>query len=125
MRFQDVDLLATSEPRMLGTRGRRMSKILQDPKFSLNPIRKIGDQVAQAWLAHNRAPHRDAKARALDVTARMQVLSILDTLVRDRGIGPIVISHDLNLVCNFCDRVLMPSAGRVVESLQTSDLDRA
>ncbi|MFD1482832.1 ABC transporter ATP-binding protein [Paracoccus nototheniae] len=59
------------------------------------------------------------------MTARMQVLSILDTLVRDRGIGPIVISHDLNLVCNFCDRVLMPSAGRVVESLQTSDLDRA
>lgn len=102
-----------------------MSKILQDPKFSLNPIRKVGDQVAQAWLAHNRAPHRGAKARALDVTARMQVLSILDTLVRDRGIGPIVISHDLNLVCNFCDRVLMPSAGRVVESLQTSDLDRA
>ncbi|CAM3221555.1 ABC transporter ATP-binding protein [Paracoccus nototheniae] len=177
MRFQDVDLLAASERQMLGIRGKRMSMILQDPKFSLNPIRKVGDQVAEAWLAHNRAPHRDAKARALemlesvsirdpervydmyphqvsggmgqrvmiammlltdpqlviadeptsalDVTVRMQVLSILDTLVRDRGIGLIVISHDLNLVRNFCDRVLIMYAGRVVESLAAADLDRA
>ena len=177
MQFQDVDLLAASERQMLGIRGKRMSMILQDPKFSLNPIRKVGDQVAEAWLAHNRASHKDARARtlemltsvsirdpervydmyphqvsggmgqrimiammlltdpqlviadeptsALDVTVRMQVLSILDRLVRDRGIGLIVISHDLNLVRNFCDRVLIMYAGRVVESLAACDLDRA
>ncbi|QDA36069.1 ABC transporter ATP-binding protein (plasmid) [Paracoccus liaowanqingii] len=177
MQFQDVDLLAASERQMLGIRGKRMSMILQDPKFSLNPIRKVGDQVAEAWLAHNRASHKEARARtlemltsvsirdpervydmyphqvsggmgqrimiammlltdpqlviadeptsALDVTVRMQVLSILDRLVRDRGIGLIVISHDLNLVRNFCDRVLIMYAGRVVESLAACDLDRA
>ena len=177
MQFQDVDLLAASERRMLDIRGRRMSMILQDPKFSLNPIRRVGDQVAEAWLAHNRASRAEARARtlemlasvsirdvervydlyphevsggmgqrimiammlltdpqmviadeptsALDVTVRMQVLSILDGLVRERGIGLIVISHDLNLVRNFCDRVLIMYAGRVVETLPASELDRA
>lgn len=177
MQFQDIDLLAASEKRMLDIRGKRISMILQDPKFSLNPIRRVGDQVAEAWLAHNRASRAEARRRtlqmltsvsirdvervydlyphevsggmgqrimiammlltdpqmviadeptsALDVTVRMQVLSILDGLVRERGIGLIVISHDLNLVRNFCDRVLIMYAGRVVETLKASELDQA
>lgn len=177
MQFQDIDLMAASEKRMLDIRGKRISMILQDPKFSLNPIRRVGDQVAEAWLAHNRAPRAEARRRtlqmltsvsirdvervydlyphevsggmgqrimiammlltdpqmviadeptsALDVTVRMQVLSILDGLVRELGIGLIVISHDLNLVRNFCDRVLIMYAGRVVETLKASELDQA
>ncbi|MCJ8140913.1 ABC transporter ATP-binding protein [Falsirhodobacter halotolerans] len=177
MRFGDVDLLATPERRMLDIRGKRISMILQDPKFSLNPIRRVGDQVAEAWRVHVRCsvaaareralemlravsirdvervydlyPHQvsggmgqrimiammlltepelviaDEPTSALDVTVRMQVLSILDGLVRDRGIGLIVISHDLNLVRNFCDRVLIMYAGRIVESLKASELDQA
>ncbi|MDB6452850.1 ABC transporter ATP-binding protein [Falsirhodobacter sp. 20TX0035] len=177
MQFREVDLLATPEKRMLGIRGKRISMILQDPKFSLNPIRRVGDQVAEAWRVHVKCskaearekalamlrsvairdvervydlyPHQvsggmgqrimiammlltepelviaDEPTSALDVTVRMQVLSILDGLVRDRGIGLIVISHDLNLVRNFCDRVLIMYAGRVVESLKASELDKA
>ncbi|WP_457580989.1 ABC transporter ATP-binding protein [Ensifer canadensis] len=177
LRFGDLDLLALSEKEMLKVRGRRMSMILQDPKFSLNPIRRVGDQVAETYLRHFRCskaeardkalimleavrirdpkrvydqyPHEisggmgqrvmiammlladpdlviaDEPTSALDVTVRLQVLNILDGLVRDRGIGLIMISHDLNLVRNFCDRVLIMYAGRVVETLAACDLDRA
>lgn len=177
LRFGDLDLLTLSEREMLKVRGRRMSMILQDPKFSLNPIRRVGDQVAETYLRHfkcskaeardkaltmleavkirdpkrvyDQYPHEisggmgqrvmiammlladpdlviaDEPTSALDVTVRLQVLNILDGLVRDRGIGLIMISHDLNLVRNFCDRVLIMYAGRVVETLAAQDLDRA
>jgi peptide/nickel transport system ATP-binding protein len=52
----------------------------------------------------------------------MKVLGILDRLVRERGIGLIMISHDLNLVRNFCDRVLIMYAGQVVEALPAAEL---
>ncbi len=177
LRFDELDLLSLSEKEMLKVRGRRMSMILQDPKFSLNPIRCVGDQVAETYLRHFNCsrtvaktkslamleavkirdpervyaqyPHEisggmgqrvmiammlladpdlviaDEPTSALDVTVRLQVLNILDGLVRDRGIGLIMISHDLNLVRNFCDRVLIMYAGQVVETLSAGNLDAA
>lgn len=177
LRFDEVDLLSLSDKEMLKVRGRRMSMILQDPKFSLNPIRRVGDQVAETYLRHFKCSRREAHDKAnamleavkirdaervfkqypheisggmgqrvmiammlladpdlviadeptsaLDVTVRLQVLNILDGLVRDRGIGLIMISHDLNLVRNFCDRVLIMYAGKVVETLKAGDLDHA
>jgi peptide/nickel transport system ATP-binding protein len=177
LRFDEVDLLSLSEKEMLKVRGRRMSMILQDPKFSLNPIRRVGDQVAETYLRHFKCSRREAHDKAvamleavkirdaervfkqypheisggmgqrvmiammlladpdlviadeptsaLDVTVRLQVLTILDGLVRDRGIGLIMISHDLNLVRNFCDRVLIMYAGKVVETLKAGELDQA
>jgi peptide/nickel transport system ATP-binding protein len=62
---------------------------------------------------------------ALDVTVQLDVLRILDDLVRDRGMGLIFISHDLRLVSSFCDRVLVMYAGRVVEEIAARDLHRA
>mgnify|MGYP002041539735 FL=1 len=67
----------------------------------------------------------DEPTSALDVSVRRQVLSTLDSLVSDHGMGLIFISHDLNLVRSFCDRVLVMYAGRVVESIAAADLDRA
>jgi peptide/nickel transport system ATP-binding protein len=55
----------------------------------------------------------------------MQVLNILDKLVRDRGMGLIFISHDLNLVSSFCDRVLIMYAGRIVEACAADKLHEA
>jgi peptide/nickel transport system ATP-binding protein len=49
----------------------------------------------------------DEPTSALDVTVQAEVLSILDDLVPDRGMGLIFISHDLRLVARFCDRVLV------------------
>jgi peptide/nickel transport system ATP-binding protein len=64
----------------------------------------------------------DEPTSALDVTVRMRVLAILDDLVAERGLGLMFISHDLNLVATFCDRVLIMYAGRIVESCLASEL---
>ncbi|MCK4713332.1 MAG: ABC transporter ATP-binding protein, partial [Marinosulfonomonas sp.] len=67
----------------------------------------------------------DEPTSALDVSVQTQVLSIVDRLVRERGMGLIFISHDLNLVSTFCDRVLIMYAGRVVEVLDADKLHDA
>ena len=67
----------------------------------------------------------DEPTSALDVTVQAQVLAILDDLVSGRGMGLIFISHDLELVASFCDRVLVMYAGRILESLSAKDLNEA
>ena len=175
--FEGKELLSLSERKMQDIRGRRISMILQDPKFSLNPVMSVGEQVSEAYLAHFKVSRAEAKKRAieqlasvqirdpehvyglyphevsggmgqrimiammlipdpamiiadeptsaLDVTVRAQVLSLLDDLVQRRGIGLLFISHDLNLVQSFCDRVLIMYAGQVVEELRASELHMA
>ena len=81
--------------------------------------------IARALILEPDVLFLDEPTSALDVTVRLQVLRILDGLVRDKGIGLIMISHDLNLVRAFCDRVLIMYAGRVVEALDARDLDHA
>ena len=177
MAFRDTDLLAASERQMMDLRGRRMGLILQDPKYSLNPVVPVGEQIAEAWRLHHKGPAREARERtlaileavkirdparvarlypheisggmgqrvmiammliaepevliadeptsALDVTVRLEILALLDELVSRRNLGLIFISHDLNLIRNFCDRVLIMYAGRVVEVLEARDLDKA
>ena len=69
--FDGIDLLRADERQMMGIRGRRMSMIMQDPKYSLNPVMRIGDQIAEAFLAHDakadraaaRAPRRPGRPR--------------------------------------------------------------
>ncbi len=99
MQFGDVDLRTVSEAQMRGIRGKRISMIMQDPKYSLNPV--------------------------VCVSVGLQVLGLLDDLVQSRGLGLIFISHDINLVRSFCDRVLVMYAGRVVESIAACDLHNA
>jgi peptide/nickel transport system ATP-binding protein len=177
LRFGDTDLLSADERAMRAIRGARMSMIMQDPKYSLNPVMRVGDQVAEALRVHRKLPRREARERAvamletvrirdpqrvydsypheisggmgqrimiammlipepevviadeptsaLDVSVRMQVLAVLDELITQRGLGLIFISHDLNLVRKFCDRVLVMYAGRVVESIAAADLEHA
>lgn len=177
LRFGEVDLLKADEKQMRSLRGQRMSMIMQDPKYSLNPVMRVGDQIAEAVLVHHKAPKAEVRERviamlekvrirepqrvydlypheisggmgqrimiammlipnpelviadeptsALDVSVRSQVLSVLDDLVEERGLGLIFISHDLHLVRSFCDRVLVMYAGRVVETIAAADLDHA
>jgi peptide/nickel transport system ATP-binding protein len=54
-----------------------------------------------------------------------QVLAIIDDLVRDRGMGLILISHNLHLVSSFCDRVLVMYGGQVVETCVAANLSEA
>jgi peptide/nickel transport system ATP-binding protein len=172
--FNDENLLTLPERRMREIRGGDISMILQDPKFSLNPVMRVGDQISEAFLAHSRSdktlarkqslelmesvkirnpervyrlyPHEisggmgqrimiammlvagpklviaDEPTSALDVTVRMEVLSVLDEMVSRRHVGLLFISHDLNLVAKFCDRVLIMYAGCIVDACRSSEL---
>jgi peptide/nickel transport system ATP-binding protein len=176
MAFMGQDLLAMSKFQMRRVRGKQITMILQDPKFSLNPVMRAGDQILEALSIHGRIGRRDGRNRvmeilkavrirdphrvynayvhelsggmgqrvmtammvvtnpmlliadeptsALDVTVRMQVLAIIDDLVTQRGMGLIFISHDLNLVGSFCDRILIMYGGRIVESCRAADLNK-
>ena len=177
MEMHGEDILHASETRMRQLRGQRISMIMQDPKFSLNPVMTVGQQMVEALRAHEPATRAQARRRAiemldevairnpdrvidlyphevsggmgqrimiammllagpdiliadeptsaLDVSVQLQVLDIMDKLVRDRGMGLMFISHDLNLVAKFCDRIIIMYAGRIVETCKASDLARA
>ncbi len=177
LRFAGIDLRRASRRTWRAVRGSGMSMIMQDPKYSLNPVMTVGQQLVEAarlkkglGRAEARAaalamleavriddaprvldayPHElsggmgqramiammlipdpdvliaDEPTSALDVTIQLQVLAIMDRLVEARGMGLILISHDLELVATFCDRVLVMYGGRVVEELQARHLGEA
>jgi len=172
--FDGIDVLGASERDMRQIRGKRAGFILQDPKYSLNPVKTIGSQVAEAWRTHKRGgrkeaeeaaidlldqvmirnprqvaksyPHEvsggmgqrvmiammlapdpelliaDEPTSALDATVQAEILRLIEDLVSRRGMGLILISHDLPLVSHFCDRVMVMYSGRVMEELKASEL---
>ena len=67
----------------------------------------------------------DEPTSALDATVQAEILRLIEDLVSRRGMGLILISHDLPLVSHFCDRVVVMYAGRVVEELKAAGLARA
>ena len=177
LEFDGIDIMSASEAQMRDIRGERISMVMQDPKFSLNPVMRVGEQIAEAYRTHQKVPREEARRRALDmlravrirdpervyrayphevsggmgqrimiammlipdpdlliadeptsaldVTVQLQVLAILDDLVTQRGMGLIFISHDLNLVASFCDRVIIMYAGRIMEICDAKNLDAA
>jgi peptide/nickel transport system ATP-binding protein len=58
----------------------------------------------------------DEPTTALDVMVQAQILDLLSGLVRDLGVGMMIISHDLSVLADVCDRVLVMYAGRIVEA---------
>ena len=177
LEFDGTDLLRADEKRLRQIRGGSISMIMQDPKYSLNPVMSVGAQIEEAFRVHHDAGRRQARERtlamlravrirepervyrayphqvsggmgqrimiammmipepdiiiadeptsALDVTVQLQVLAVLDDMLRERGMGLIFISHDLNLVASFCDRILVMYAGRVVEEIAAAELHEA
>jgi peptide/nickel transport system ATP-binding protein len=81
--------------------------------------------IAMMLIAEPELLIADEPTSALDATVQTQVLGILDELVRGRGMGLILISHNLHLVSAFCDRVLVMYAGRVVETCDSGRLREA
>jgi peptide/nickel transport system ATP-binding protein len=164
--FDGQDLRALPERRMRELRGGRIAMVFQDPQSALNPVRTVGDQVAEALTAHGtdrrraarRAlellrlvgipdperrlreyPHQfsggmrqriviaialandpdlliaDEPTTALDVTIQAQVLQLLAKLRAELGIAIVMITHDMGVVAELCDEVVVMYAGRVVE----------
>ena len=81
--------------------------------------------IAMMLVAEPEILIADEPTSALDVTVQLQVLAVLDELVRRRGMGLILISHNLRLVGAFCDRVLVMYAGQVVEECRAAELAHA
>ena len=73
MRFDGIDLQSQSERQMRNLRGARISMIMQDPKFSLNPVMTVGAQIAEALLTHERLARRDVKARVLEMLESVRI----------------------------------------------------
>jgi len=65
IRFEEQELLQLPDEDMRRVRGARMAMIFQEPMTALNPVMRVGEQVAEAVLAHNRIPKREAHARAV------------------------------------------------------------
>jgi peptide/nickel transport system ATP-binding protein len=105
---------------------------IRDPElvYGLYPHQLSGGMgqrvmIAMMLIAEPDLLIADEPTSALDVTVQNEVLRILDDLVRDRGMGLIMISHNLTMVSSFCDRVLIMYAGRIVEEIAARDLRNA
>jgi peptide/nickel transport system ATP-binding protein len=105
---------------------------IRDPArvAQLYPHELSGGMGQRAMIAMMLAPDpelliADEPTSALDATVQAEILRLIEDLVSRRGMGLILISHDLPLVSHFCDRVIVMYAGRVLERLPAGELARA
>jgi peptide/nickel transport system ATP-binding protein len=166
--FEGQDLLSLDEAAMRRIRGGEISMIMQEPKMSLNPVIKVGDQIAETLIIHDRSlnrrsarrqavemmaqlgipdptrmarlyPHElsggmsqrimiammlvtspklliaDEPTSALDVTIQAQILELIQELIREIKTSVLMITHDLGVMAETCDRVAIMYAGDMVE----------
>jgi len=73
MAFEDHDMLGNLDADWQKLRGRRISMVMQDPKYSLNPVKKIGEQVAETYRLHTSASAADAKKRAIAMLDQVRI----------------------------------------------------
>jgi peptide/nickel transport system ATP-binding protein len=172
--FEGRDLLMLPEPEMRALRGNRIAMVFQEPMTSLNPVQRIGRQIAEVIAQHRgtgeaaaeaeavalldrvRIPDARRRAReyphqlsggmrqrvmiamalalrpalliadepttALDVTIQGQVLALIDELRQEFGTSVLLITHDLGVVAEAADRVVVLYGGRAVEEAGCTDL---
>jgi oligopeptide/dipeptide ABC transporter ATP-binding protein len=172
--YQGRNLLEISDTEMQDFRGNEIGMIFQDPMTSLNPVYRIGEQIAEAIRAHESADKRTAKRRAvellrqvgipnpesraddfphqfsggmrqramiaialacnpailiadepttaLDVTIQAQIVELISKLKDDFDSAVIMITHDLGVVADIADEIVVMYAGRVVERAPTREL---
>nr|WP_315184125.1 ABC transporter ATP-binding protein [uncultured Albidiferax sp.] len=71
--FKGTDLLHCSAQERRKLRGGRIAMVLQDPKFSLNPVMRIGDQIVETLQAHTKVSNAQARAQALAALEQVQI----------------------------------------------------
>jgi len=174
VRFKGKDLASLSERDMRKVRGNDIAMVFQEPMTSLNPVFRIGAQVAEAIRIHKDVskreawkmagdmlnlvsipdpvkrlddyPHQlsggmrqrvmiamalscdpelliaDEPTTALDVTIQAQIMELLADLQQKLGLAILLITHDLGVVAEFCERIIVMYTGRVVEEAPVSEL---
>jgi len=174
IRLKGRELVGSSERELNRVRGRGMAMIFQDASTALNPVFRVGWQIEEAILLHQKVSRSQARKNALDllrmvniaepervaqsypfeisggmqqramiaialscgpdlliadepttavdVTTQAQILRELDALIARLGTGVILISHDLGVIAEFTDRVLVMKDGEVVESGPTAEI---
>ncbi|MDI6712019.1 MAG: ABC transporter ATP-binding protein [Anaerosomatales bacterium] len=167
IRFKGQDVLAMDDEAVRDLRGNRIAMIFQDPMTSLNPVFRVGDQIAESLRVHKGMDKREALERAvellklvgipkaearakdyphqfsggmrqramiamalacdpdiliadepttaLDVTIQAQILELMIELQERTGTAIIMITHDLGVVADMADKVLVMYAGKPVE----------
>ena len=168
----DIVKLTKEQQRKL--RGSKISMIFQEPMTSLNPVMKIGDQVAECVLQHEKISKKEALKKAedmlrktgvprvehmmkeypfqlsggqrqrvmiamalvckpeiliadepttaLDVTIQAQILDLLKSLQKKLNMSIIIITHDLGVISEMADEVVVMYAGEIVEKAKTRGL---
>ncbi|MFQ5538685.1 MAG: ABC transporter ATP-binding protein [Gemmatimonadota bacterium] len=168
VRLAGEEIMDVDAARLRAVRGGRAGMVFQEPMTSLNPVFRVGEQVAETLRTHlgwNRSraweeavrllgemglphpaevarayPHQlsggmrqramiamalacaprlliaDEPTTALDVTIQAQILELLGRLREGSGLAVLLVSHDLSVVAQVCDRVLVMYAGQIVES---------
>jgi peptide/nickel transport system ATP-binding protein len=166
--FAGQDLLRLSSAELDELRGRDLSIVFQNPRTALNPIRAIGQQIADVIARHDPSPAREIRERTLaalrevripdperrlgafpfelsggmcqrvgiamalacrpklliadepttglDVTTQAVVMDLFRDAVKAEGASAILITHDLALASEYCDRIVVMHAGHVVET---------
>jgi len=174
IKFKGEDLLHCSEKRMQEIRGGEIGVIFQEPMAALNPVHRVGRQVAEVFRVHKKMGKKDAwdaatemlallkipapekrmmdyphhlsggmrqrvvialalacrpslliadePTTALDVTVQAQILDLLENLQNEIGMSVMLITHDLGVIAETCDEVVVMYAGRVVESAPVDEL---
>jgi oligopeptide/dipeptide ABC transporter ATP-binding protein len=176
--YRDQDLLSLDVEDMHNIRGRKIAMIFQEPMTALNPVHRIGKQIAEVYQLHfpemsnekirsacidiltkvgmpapekrlREYPHQlsggmrqrtmiamalackpdiliaDEPTTALDVTTQNQILNLMKELQKEIGMSIIFITHDLGVIAETCDRVIVMYAGRIAEQASVEDLFHA
>ena len=105
---------------------------MDDPErvWGAYPHQLSGGMCQRAMIAMTLLPGpdlliADEPSSALDVRVRGKILKLMEEMARERGMGLLFISHDMDLVGAFCDRILVMYGGRILESLAAKDLAQA
>ena len=172
--FRGRDLLSLPEDEMRSVRGKEISMIFQEPMTSLNPVFRIGDQMAEVIMLHQKLgraqavekavqmlnrvhipdarrvvkqfPHQlsggmrqrvmiamelschpflliaDEPTTALDVTIQAQILRLIKEMKKEFHTSILLITHDLGVIAEMCDRVAVMYAGSIVEEAGVEEI---
>lgn len=166
--FHGEDIVKKTEKEMQAIRGNHISMVFQDPMTSLNPTMKVGKQIVEGLVKHQKMSKEEAEAKAidmlklvsvpqpekrikqypyefsggmrqrvmialamvsnpqlliadepttaLDVTVQAQIIELMKSLQEQHDMSIILITHDLGVVADMSDRVIVMYAGQIVET---------